>query len=69
MTSLIASTDYWYENIDYSTINLTILLDLKKAFDTVDHIIFIQKLQKNGVKTEQENGLNLTYQIDSIFAP
>ena len=31
-TSLIASTHYWYENIDNSKINLTIFLDLKKSF-------------------------------------
>ena len=49
-TSLIASTDHWYENIDRSKINLTIFLVLKKAFDTVDHTILIQKLQKYGVK-------------------
>ena len=29
-TSLIASTDYWYEKIDSSKINLTIFLDLKR---------------------------------------
>ena len=53
MTSLIASTDYWYENIDCSKINLTIFLDLKKAFDTVDHTILIQKLQKYGIKNRE----------------
>ena len=35
ITSLIASTDYWYENIDCSKINLTMFLELKKALDTV----------------------------------
>ena len=37
MTSLISSTDYWYENIDCSKINLTMFLELKKALDTVGH--------------------------------
>ena len=50
MTSLITRTDYWYENIDCSKINLRIFLDLKKAFDAVDHNMLIQKLQKYGVK-------------------
>ena len=53
MTSLITSTDYWYENIDCSKINLTIFLDLKKAFDTVDHTILIQKLQEYGIKDRE----------------
>ncbi len=39
ITSLISSTDFWYENIDCSNVNLTIFLDLKKTFDTVNHDI------------------------------
>ena len=35
ITSLISSTDYWYDNMDSRKINLTLFLDLKKAFDTV----------------------------------
>ena len=45
-TSLIASTHYWYENIDNSKINLTIFLDLKQAFDSVGHTVLIQKTAK-----------------------
>ena len=38
ITSLIGNTDYWYENIDSKKLNLTIIfLDLRKAFDAVDH--------------------------------
>ena len=53
MTSFITSTDYWYENIDCSKINLTIFLDLKKAFDVVDQTMHIQQLQKYGIKDRE----------------
>ena len=43
-------TDYWYENIDHKQLNLTIFLDLKKAFDTVDHKILLGKLRKYGIR-------------------
>ena len=49
ITSLIDSTDYWYGNIDNKQLNLAIFLDLKKAFDTVDHRILLEKLRKYGV--------------------
>ena len=48
--SLIDSTDYWYENIDHKQLNLAIFLDLKKAFDTVDHKILLEKLRKYGIR-------------------
>ena len=50
ITSLISSTDFWYENIDRSNVNLTIFLDLKKAFDTVDHDILLRKLRAYGIR-------------------
>ena len=50
VTSLICSTDSLYENIDCKKLNLTIFLDLKKAFDTVDHTIMIEKLRAYGIK-------------------
>ena len=53
MTSRITSIAYWYENIDYSKINFTALLDLRNAFDTVDPTILIQKLQKYGIKDRE----------------
>ena len=46
ITSLIDSTDKWYGNINDKQLNLTIFLDLKKAFDTVDHAVLIGKLRK-----------------------
>ena len=50
ITSLIGTTDYWYKNIDSKKLNLTIFLDLRKAFDTVDHEIMIKKLWKYGMR-------------------
>ena len=50
VTSLINSTDYWYDNMDKRQLNLAIFLDLKKAFDTVDHRILIKKLGAYGIR-------------------
>ena len=45
VTSLICSTDSWYENIDCKNLNLTIFLELKITFYTVDHTIMIERLR------------------------
>ena len=50
ITSLITSTDYWYENMDSRKIYLTLFLDLKKAFDTVDHSVLMRKLLAYGIR-------------------
>ena len=50
ITSLISVSDYWYENIDKNNVNFALFLDLKKAFDTVDHEILIRKMQVYGIK-------------------
>ena len=49
ITSLNGSTDNWCENIDNKQLNLTIFLSLKKAFDTVNHKILLEKLKKYGI--------------------
>ena len=49
ITSLISVSDYWYENIDKNDVNFALFLDLKKAFDTVDHEILIRKLKVYGI--------------------
>jgi len=48
--SLIDSTDKWYDNINDKQLNLTIFLDLNKAFDTVNHATFRGKLRKYGIR-------------------
>ena len=49
VTCLLKSTNDWYVNMDKGRFTATVFIDLKKAFDTVDHDILLQKLEKYGV--------------------
>ena len=53
--ALIDCTNNWLIGIDNGKINSTILLDVKKAFDTIDHDILLWKLSHYGIShTELE---------------
>ena len=43
------------KNFDEGKINLSIFLDLKKAFDTVDHKTLLLKLRKYGIESISYN--------------
>ena len=54
--ALLDSTNQWYSNMDKGLINIVAFLDLKKAFDTIDHDILIKIFHMYGV---EQHSLNL----------
>ena len=49
LTSLLEASNSWSVNIDNGLMNGVIFIDLKKAFDTIDHKILLRKLASYGI--------------------
>ena len=47
-----------YDSIDSGNFVISVFLDFKKAFDTVDHKILFSKLDFHGIEEFHMNGLN-----------
>ena len=45
----VKNTDDWYSGLDNGQVFCLVLMDLKKAFDTVDHDVLSQKLEHYGL--------------------
>ena len=54
-TALLEATNEWLWNINNNLLNGVIFLDLKKAFDTMDHAILLGKLKLYGVSSQSLN--------------
>ena len=48
LTALLEATNSWSVNIDNGFLNGVVFIDLKKAFDTIDHEIMLRKLSYFG---------------------
>ena len=48
-TALVEFTDQILESLDKGCVTGAVFLDLRKAFDTVDHLILVNKLKSLGV--------------------
>ena len=51
---LLSNTNEWYQNIDNNKLTGLVFIDLKKAFDTVDTKLLLEKLAHYGIRNAEK---------------
>ena len=67
VTCLLKNTDDWYNGLDHGKLVGVVFIDLKKAFDTVDHDILCTKLEYYGIQKQCWHASNPTFPIENNF--
>ena len=68
ITSLLSATESWYSNVDRKNVNISLLVDLRKASDTINHDIPLAKLKDMASVRKSSHGSLPTSQNDSSIA-
>ena len=63
----MVSANYWFLNMDKGKYVGPIFIDLKKAFDMVDHEILLKILKMYGITGLNMTGLHLIWKIVNNF--
>ena len=50
VSTVLEATDSWAFDMDRGNVNAVVFLDLKKAFDTIDHDVLLAKLSLYGIQ-------------------
>ena len=66
LTCLLKMSDDWYDELDLDKLLGLVLIDLKKAFDMIDHAILCKKLELYGLQQRELSWFRYLTANDSV---